>query len=348
MDGSHTTSIPNERVTHDPEMATAQQPRAPAPIPAKKAKGKKPVDPNDAERQVVARLAQLEQDAAGDKEQEAEIEREVKKATRDLSHLLSKLETPMLKLDTVNKRWQELLHDMKRLERENVKAKKKSDQLQKDKDTQRTELNKATIARDKLEKIARDFQKDNKKLKEELDHIKSRETSYREDLHERLEVMVRDVDDVVKAKLAPEPPASDLKLDEIFRQKFRSFIDQYEMREIQFASLLRTKDLEVEFLRAKFERQRKDQEMESNKSNQLTRKWRKCRRRRSAWKKRTWSSHGSKRLLAAVSSIWQKTGPIDKRICKGFRNDMINSRSFAAACRLKDVARRALQRLTRT
>lgn len=60
-------------------MATTQQARAPAPAPAtapvskKAAKGKKNTDPADASKQIAARLAQLEQDAAGDKEQEAEI-----------------------------------------------------------------------------------------------------------------------------------------------------------------------------------------------------------------------------------------------------------------------------------
>lgn len=63
-----------------------------------------------------------------------------------------------------------------------------------------------------------------------------------------------------------------LKLTEVrFRQKFKSFIDQYEMREIQFLSLLRTKDLEIQYQNARFERQRKAQEMETNKSHQLTR-----------------------------------------------------------------------------
>lgn len=60
-------------------MATSQQPRAPAPAPAtapapkKSAKGKKNADPADASKQIAARLAQLEQDAAGEKDQEAEI-----------------------------------------------------------------------------------------------------------------------------------------------------------------------------------------------------------------------------------------------------------------------------------
>ena len=56
-----------------------------------------------------------------------------------------------------------------------------------------------------------------------------------------------------------------------FRLKFKSFIDQYEMRELQFHSLLRTKELEIQYQMARLEQQRKQQEAESSKSHQLTR-----------------------------------------------------------------------------
>jgi len=56
-----------------------------------------------------------------------------------------------------------------------------------------------------------------------------------------------------------------------FRLKFKSFIDQYELRELQFHSLLRTKELEIQYQMARLEQQRKQQEAESSKSHQLTR-----------------------------------------------------------------------------
>jgi len=52
-------------------MAPAQH--APTPAPAKKGKGKKAADPTEQQKQIQAKIAQLEQDAAGDKEQELEI-----------------------------------------------------------------------------------------------------------------------------------------------------------------------------------------------------------------------------------------------------------------------------------
>jgi len=55
-----------------------------------------------------------------------------------------------------------------------------------------------------------------------------------------------------------------------FRNKFKSFIEQYEMREAQFQSILRMKELEVQYQQARYEGQRKAQEQEANKSKQLT------------------------------------------------------------------------------
>jgi len=48
-------------------------------------------------------------------------------------------------------------------------------------------------------------------------------------------------------------------------------VEQYELRELHFQSILRTKDLEIQYQMARLEQQRKAQELESTKSHQLTR-----------------------------------------------------------------------------
>lgn len=54
---------------------------------------------------------------------------------------------------------------MKQHERESIKNKKRADQLQKEKDHARNELTKHTGLREKLEKLCRELQKENNKLK---------------------------------------------------------------------------------------------------------------------------------------------------------------------------------------
>jgi chromosome segregation ATPase len=80
------------------------------------------------------------------------------------------MEGPLSRLEVVQKKYTELLAEMKRTERDHQKAKKRGDQLQKEKDSQRSELNKVTTMRDKLDKLSRDFAKENKKLKVRLCH----------------------------------------------------------------------------------------------------------------------------------------------------------------------------------
>jgi len=53
--------------------------------------------------------------------------------------------------------------------------------------------------------------------------------------------------------------------------KFASFADQYNMRETHFRSLLRCKDLEIQYNAAQLDQLKRAQEIEYTRSNQLTR-----------------------------------------------------------------------------
>ena len=55
-----------------------------------------------------------------------------------------------------------------------------------------------------------------------------------------------------------------------FRQKFRSFLEQYELRELHFQALMRTKECEVQYNLARYEQQRKEAESQAKKSQNLT------------------------------------------------------------------------------
>jgi hypothetical protein len=54
-----------------------------------------------------------------------------------------------------------------------------------------------------------------------------------------------------------------------FKQRFKSLIEQYELRELHFHSLLRTKELEVQYNIARFEEKRKAAEAEMSRSRAL-------------------------------------------------------------------------------
>lgn len=172
--------------------------KKPSGAKAKKAPAAKSTS-DEATRLLQARISQLEQDAAGEKDQEMEIgecqhwrvdyvrkrgrskraeraspfsndfflysiEREVKRANRDLVQSISKMDD-MSKIDYLTKRSSELLADMRRLEKENQKNKRTRDTLQKERDNNRTELSKTVGLKEKLEKLCRELQRDNNKMK---------------------------------------------------------------------------------------------------------------------------------------------------------------------------------------
>lgn len=94
-------------------------------------------------------------------------DREVRKANRELHHQMNKM-SDLDKIDLLTKRSSELFANMKRLERDNIKNKKRADQLQKEKDTSRTDLSKQVGLKEKLEKLCRELQKENNKLKVQI------------------------------------------------------------------------------------------------------------------------------------------------------------------------------------
>ncbi|KAB5563039.1 myosin-like coiled-coil protein-domain-containing protein [Coniochaeta sp. 2T2.1] len=273
----------------------------PAPAPpgnppqfARKSKGKKHpgMDSNEGLKLVAARISQLELDAAGEKDQEAEIEREVKKANRELHTQTSKM-NDMQKIDHLHKRCSDLLAEMKRHERESIKNKKRGDQLQKEKDASRNELSKQTTLKDKLEKLCREIQRENNKLKNENKTLSDNQIRNQNSWDEKYSTLLQKLDDYQEEKDNPRKEVVDMELDELFvpplysladwsvelvsltltifrfKQKFKSLIDQYELREIHFNSLMRTKELEVQYHLARYEKEKKAAESESGRSRQL-------------------------------------------------------------------------------
>ncbi|KAI1946134.1 hypothetical protein LOZ57_003886 [Ophidiomyces ophidiicola] len=271
---SNPTTTPSSAST-TPNLAHGHPPPAkPSAMPpsgmGKKGKGKKPADPSETSKLLAAKISQLEQDAAGEKDQEAEIEREVKKATRDLNQLLNTIESPMTRLETVHKKYTELLADMKKLDRDYAKSKKRADQLQKDQDKGKSELNKTATMKDKLEKLCRELTKENKKVKDENKRLEDTERRARGIVNDRLDSLLFDIQDVMAQKGNARVEKVDVDLDEALRAKIKTIGEKFELREQHFKALLRNKDAEIQSLTAKYEEQRRHAETEAARCRALS------------------------------------------------------------------------------
>lgn len=93
------------------------------------------------------------------------VARAVRKANKDLAELVNSREDSFAKVEIIQQKYSDLLHDMKKLEREHTKARKRADQLQKEKDQSRAEMTKAVQLKGKLETLCRELQKENKRIK---------------------------------------------------------------------------------------------------------------------------------------------------------------------------------------
>ncbi|KAL2068719.1 hypothetical protein VTL71DRAFT_15057 [Oculimacula yallundae] len=235
---------------------------------AKKGGKKKATDPNEASNLIAAKISQLESDAAGDKEQEAEIERELKKYNRELNNLTSKTDD-LQKIEVLHKRVSDLFTSMKRLDRDNQKNKKRGDQLQKEKDLARTESSKNLNMKDKLEKLCRELQRDNNRLKSENKIMADSEKESHDAWDEKFRQVLWQLQGYQEAKDFPQAQVVNIEVEELFKQRFKSLIDQYELRELHFHSLLRSKELEVQYNMAKCDKEKKIAEAESARSRTL-------------------------------------------------------------------------------
>jgi len=235
---------------------------------AKKGGKKKATDPNEASNLIAAKISQLESDAAGDKEQEAEIERELKKYNRELNNLTSKTDD-LQKIDVLHKRVSDLFTSMKRLERDNQKNKKRGDQLQKERDHARADLSKTTTLKEKLEKLCRELQRENNRLKAENKTMQDAEKENHAAWDEKFKQVLWQLQEYQEAKDYPQAQVVNIEVEELFKQRFKSLIDQYELRELHFHSLLRSKELEVQYNMARFDRERKLAEAEVSRSRTL-------------------------------------------------------------------------------
>ncbi|KAJ2982445.1 hypothetical protein NUW58_g6434 [Xylaria curta] len=251
---------------HDPALPNghhvpAQEPR-PAPAPTasmasnaahKKAKGKKALDSSEASKLVAARISQLEVDTAAEREQEAEIDREVRKANRELNHQMNKM-NDMDKIDLLTKRSSELFANLKRLEQ---------------KDSSRTDLSKQIGLKEKLEKLCRELQKENNKLKNEHRALNDSHDRLKSSSDERLKKVLETLENYQEEKDNPRKQVVYMKAEELFKNRFKSLIDQYELRELHFHSAMRTKEIEVQWNMARYEQQKKAVEAEGNRARQL-------------------------------------------------------------------------------
>ncbi|KAJ7193309.1 hypothetical protein GGX14DRAFT_588990 [Mycena pura] len=141
--------------THAPSGQTRAQHNHGPPVNGH-AKGKKknevPVDPATMYESLKNRIAALEEEEVLEEEEERRFAEEAQKSVKGMSE------------NAIHAKYIELFAEFKRLERDHAKERQK---LLKDKDAAKGQLTKANQSKTKVESLARELQKDNKRLRED-------------------------------------------------------------------------------------------------------------------------------------------------------------------------------------
>ncbi|KAF9644664.1 hypothetical protein BDM02DRAFT_3174263 [Thelephora ganbajun] len=171
---SHPHPRPNQYPTTQPP-AKGGQPPANAHHPKNKKKADPaPVDPAVMYESLKNRIAALEEEETHEEEEERRFAEEAQKSVKGVPDNL------------VHAKYVELFAEFKRLERDHAKEKQK---LTKDKDAAKGQLTKANQTKVKMENLARELQKDNKRLREDSKRL----TQCVEDAQEEIIQMKNDV-----------------------------------------------------------------------------------------------------------------------------------------------------------
>lgn len=216
---------------------------------------------------IASKISELERENIKDEEEEKEIARAVKAEHRKLSTLVSETDTEIGKVTLLQRKYTSLFQDMQRLEREHARQRAKSEKSSKDYSTSKAELSKAVNMKHKLETLCRELQKENKRVKEDSKRLAQSEQQKRVELNNKFETTIFEI----KTKMDEDSGLVGKRRfeDNELKDKFRSFLEQYELREQHFHNTLRTKELEVQLHQARAEQFRKMSEANETRARTL-------------------------------------------------------------------------------
>lgn len=216
---------------------------------------------------IASKISELEKETTKDEEEEKEIARAVKAEHRKLSTLVSETDTEIGKVTLLQRKYTSLFQDMQRLEREHARQRTKSEKASKEINASKTELNKAVSMKHKLETLCRELQKENKRVKEDSKRLAQSEQQKRVELNNKFETTIFEI----KTKMDEESGIAGKRRfeDNELKDKFKSFLEQYELREQHYHSTLRAKELEVQLNQARAEQYKKSSELNEQRAKTL-------------------------------------------------------------------------------
>ncbi|KAG9493565.1 hypothetical protein GDO78_001453 [Eleutherodactylus coqui] len=164
---------------------------------------------------------------------------------------LSKLSTPEEKLESLTKKYAELLEEHRTEQKQMKQMQKRQIQLIKEKDQLQSDHNKAILARSKLESLCRELQRHNKTLKEETIQRAREEEEKRKEITNHFQITLADIQSQIEQQSDRNTKLCQENAE--LAEKLKSIVGQYEVREEHLDQMFKQKDLQQKLVDARLE-----------------------------------------------------------------------------------------------
>eukprot|EP00160_Parvularia_atlantis_P003094 Unigene12576_Nuclearia_a/m.38197 Unigene12576_Nuclearia_a/g.38197 ORF Unigene12576_Nuclearia_a/g.38197 Unigene12576_Nuclearia_a/m.38197 type:complete len:436 (-) Unigene12576_Nuclearia_a:8-1315(-) len=199
-----------------------------------------------------ARLLELADLTPEEQELLQEQETALREAVREIAEIVSTSAPELDKVEFVQNRFMELVQELCDTDLLLSRANRTLDVAIKERDDAHSEISKVNAMKTRLESLCRELQKENKRIKEESRAMIQAEQAKREELSAQFQKAITEI----KAKMEDgEQKLRKAQDGEVMREQLRNIVEQYNLREQHFNSILRSKDLEVKLYEAKLVQQ---------------------------------------------------------------------------------------------
>ncbi|KAG0003597.1 hypothetical protein BGZ79_000490 [Entomortierella chlamydospora] len=234
----------------------------------------RPLSQLDVSELIHMKISQLESASTNEEDEEKEIAKAMKKIHKEISQAVSGQEDHVGKVNFMQRKYLEMFQEMRKQERDHVRLKKKCELLQREKDLLHREKERLQKSNDVLVTERSQLLEEHQVgMKPQFDVILAspgypyglREVQQRTDqISGSFEKAIAQFKEKVERDIAERQRLID-ENDSLLRDKFQGFLEQYDIREKHFNSVVRSKDLELELAQAKLEQQRKLAQQETAK-----------------------------------------------------------------------------------
>lgn len=177
----------------------------------------------------------------------------IKKEIKIWNTLLERLPTSQQRERLLNHHHVMLLLEAKKLEKVQAKEKVLLDQVLRERDLVKHELDRKVLDKDDFERLCRELQRQNKSMQENCTRLKEENEKKRLEMEQRFQASMSELTEKLKEDTAARERLA-LETQEM-RKRYNSFMEQFQLREEHIQKVFRSKDLEVQLNEAKIAQQ---------------------------------------------------------------------------------------------